>query len=1438
MSSTQPRPHSPVLLNGIPFTALVDTGAVCTAISAFALSKIPHPVDGPYPPDSLMGAGTTPLQTLGKYYIDVTLQTSEHLSQERRFVGWPITAIQTLETDVILGTDILEEAGATIDMSSKAVSFKQPQTTIATISSNQQFTLPSNAYTSATTQRYSLLPSGTTMVSLKLMTPPGVAIKEGATVASYCLKQSPIIHLDALHKVRADGTIRALWYNTSPVNTALEVGDSLPGLIFHVVQPKDISKATTLLDSSGKEISILTEVSEPLCPDKKPSSAALTQEKRKYLADNSNLSGIEPHFRRMYKDFIIENQDIFSGSKYDIGLARRYRHRIDTTTNRPQFRMQFKLSPPHQDFLKSTVKDLLEAHAIAPCRSGFNSPVFAVPKQTGKGLRLVQDLRQLNDITQDDRFSILDSRACLNKVGDSKPSVFSSLDLSASFWQLGLDPESQHKTAFTLPFQNKQYKWLVCPMGVMGGPASFSRLMGEVLGHIPGITTYVDDCLISTPCHRSHMVALNAVASQLRRYNLKLNSAKCLMGQREVTFLGHKVDSQGISPAIDKIAAIKAIPPPTSMVELMQTIGLFNFFRGLVPNFARRMSPLHRLTRKDSPWKRGPLPKDALTAFLSMRHALASGPILRYPDFKRPFALFVDAAGGASLSQSDKGGIGALLAQPPSPSSDSFAPISYFSRALRGSERKYSAFDLELLALTEALRHFQEYIAGQNTIVYTDHKPLSDASRASNSKTSMRLTDIIQTFDVTIKYRKGRENGAADALSRSPLPKAVSIMDPVFFPTPPKSTPGLPEKQQADTFIKMVIAARSGVAAKQTNHPQVHLANKVAQNAFMADDLWWITSSSKADKIPDSTARVLAPASMTKHIISSAHDSPLAGHWAKDRTMRKILSGWWWPTIAEDVLHFINACTQCQKAKLSEAQNLHLLTPWPSARRFNSRVHVDLVGPLISSEGPGRYIMSAVDAFSRWTMLTVIPCKTGKATRDAFFTKWICIWSAPETIVSDNGLEFNNKHWQEMAIGAGSKLHFVTPYHPAANGMVERFNRELKDYMRSIVSADTKDWEDFIPTLMLAKNCSYNRHIKTTPFEIVLSSLPNTPWSAPPITRDINFENPTLKQIMRGRQNVNKADKEQRVDAAKCSYDKKHPKDCLFQEGQKVLVHHSTTPAGANRKFFRPWWGPAVVIQALGHGTYLVQEPHRNDGTLSKLHRNRLKHFVQPEPFAVPPIATEARNQEVRDRPPSPRRHQLILTSACKNQENRNRHPDMNQERDSDSSGSELNFHGFGTQEMEESQDFHSPESSTIGEEPIHDEESSTEREEPRLDAQHSYDVTSLHLSGPPTAEQGYEVTSLHLSGPPMAAAQAKSPVQAPLVTPQRTSPQGRAGTTQAQAQNPTSALLGGFIASGLETVVNRLTPSAEATPSRRNPTRDNRISGHFRTSDHKFIPH
>jgi hypothetical protein len=113
-----------------------------------------------------------------------------------------------------------------------------------------------------------------------------------------------------------------------------------------------------------------------------------------------------------------------------------------------------------------------------------------------------------------------------------------------------------------------------------------------------------------------------------------------------VSYLGFRLTEEGIKPGTDKLKAVKNAPPPSSVHEVRQFLGLCNFFRGHVCIFAQLTSPLTTLTKKDCSWKGGQLSPDALQAFQELQTYLCSEPIVDYPRQNRPYTLIIDASLG------------------------------------------------------------------------------------------------------------------------------------------------------------------------------------------------------------------------------------------------------------------------------------------------------------------------------------------------------------------------------------------------------------------------------------------------------------------------------------------------------------------------------------------------------------------------------------------------------------------------------------------------------------------------------------------------------------------------------------------------------------------------------------------------------------------------
>jgi hypothetical protein len=608
--------------------------------------------------------------------------------------------------------------------------------------------------------------------------------------------------------------------------------------------------------------------------------------------------------------------------------------------------------------------------------------------------------------------------------------------------------------------------------------------MDETFAGLACVACYFDDLAVFSASLAEHPLHLRACLERLRKAGLKINPTKCVFAAEEVEYLGHKISANGILPGTDQTKAIRDCAPPASVAAVRSFIGLCNFFRRFVPAFAALAGPLYALTSSNSKWRSGPLPPAAHTAFIALRAALTAAPIFAFPQRKGKYHLFVDAATGSARDASAPSGLGACLLQ--TQADGSHRVVAYASRTLLEHEKNYSAFLLEMAAAVFGIDQFHILLRGRPFILYTDHKPL-EALPSRQEKTLHRLQEKLIEHQFEVRYAPGPRN-IADFLSRS----ATAI-------TPVQETPATwRQLQMADSECGPLLRALEGRAAFPAGfYMQRYLTTK--------EGVLGIRLPPRRGFVETNDFKLTPPLALRPLILREGHAARIAGHSGIFRTHERLRQFYWWPLINEDIVAHIKSCDVCQRAA-KPAKVSRAFEQIPPAQRPGQGCHVDLWGPAKTQSGDKKFVCVITDAFTKIVHLTVLKDKSAESVADAVF-HYVCTYGCPANLVSDNGKEFCNHVVRLMWDKLGIEHTHTSLWHPAANGQVEIFNRQMAAYLRRIIIENelrTTDWEPFIPSLALCHNTAVHRVTRTSPFFTLLGYDPALPsWAEGPM-RNVN----------------------------------------------------------------------------------------------------------------------------------------------------------------------------------------------------------------------------------------------------------------------------------------------------------------------------------------------
>ena len=313
---------------------------------------------------------------------------------------------------------------------------------------------------------------------------------------------------------------------------------------------------------------------------------------------------------------------------------------------------------------------------------------------------------------------------------------------------------AREKTAFVTPFGLYQFRMM--PFGLQGAPATFQRMMDKLIRGMEDYTAaYLDDLVIFSDSWERHLHHIREVLDQLRAAGLTAKPRKCQFGMAQCIYLGHVVGNGLVRPEPSKIDAVMSFPIPQTKKQVRAFLGVTGYYQKFIPDFASVAAPLTDLIRKNCP-DRVVWTPECESAFLKLKNRLCSDPVLRSPDFTRPFVLQTDAS---------ERGVGAVLSQLDDNGDDH--PVAYFSRKLLPREEKYSTVEKECLAIKLAVQAFSVYLLGRPFTIQTDHHSLQWLDRLKDNNSRLTQWSLaLQPYQFQVNYHTGKANSNADGLSR------------------------------------------------------------------------------------------------------------------------------------------------------------------------------------------------------------------------------------------------------------------------------------------------------------------------------------------------------------------------------------------------------------------------------------------------------------------------------------------------------------------------------------------------------------------------------------------------------------------------------------------------------------------------------------------------
>ena len=563
--------------------------------------------------------------------------------------------------------------------------------------------------------------------------------------------------------------------------------------------------------------------------------------------------------------------------------------------------------------------------------------------------------------------------------------------------------------------------------------------------------------------------------------------AKCSFMKLHIEYLGHLISENSIEPMPDKLSAIKEMPAPRSPKEIKQFLGLVGYYRKFIPRFSDIAKPLMRLTRHDTLFQ---WCTKCEFAFQSLKNALCTKPILKFPDLQKSYVLFTDASKYAWVS---------VLTQPCTKEAEgkvvtTHHPVTYVSRLFKGSQLNWAALTKEAYAIYMSIKKLSFYLTDVEITLGSDHLPLKKflLKNTLNSKVNNWPVEL-ETFNIKFEHISGIKNTLADTLSR------IIKVDPdvqsecekegyefsysCFEKLPPAEVFEVEEriakamKLQPNMDIEIPeMECTLPVPTVKLHEFQLkdELYQKKSRQVNTNTDtsrLYYIDRDGVLRKILEDNEEVfqttVLPRILINLVLQLAHNS--AGHNGFQWVYLLIRRLYYWNNMKKDILHHCKQCAVCEKFKVERIKFEKLYFSIPNQPM--EFICMDLIGEFYPPTSRcHRYALTVMDMLTGFVFCTPLKSKKAEEVIQTYLNEVYFRFGGSRKILSVNGMEFKNRMLEEVAKKLDCEFRaYSPPYRPQSNGKIECFHKFLKACMGKHINTHL-EWDEVIPMAMAAYN--------------------------------------------------------------------------------------------------------------------------------------------------------------------------------------------------------------------------------------------------------------------------------------------------------------------------------------------------------------------------------